>query len=145
MGRLVALDIGRKRTGVAATDLLQIVPNGLGFLPTHEVAQRLKEYTEKEPIDLIVVGEPKQADGSDSESVKYIEPVVNRLRKLLPTVEVVRYDERFTTVLAQRAMIDAGLGKMKRREKGIADEVSAVIILQGFMESRIYQEKYKKK
>ena len=91
------------------------------------------------------MGEPKQADGTDSESVKYIEPVVNRLHKLLPTVEVVRFDERFTTVLAQRAMIDAGLGKMKRREKGIADEVSAVIILQGFMESRIYQEKYKKK
>ena len=86
-----------------------------------------------------------RADGTDSESVKYIEPVVNRLRKLLPTVAVVRFDERFTTVLAQRAMIDAGLGKMKRREKGIADEVSAVIILQGFMESRIYQEKYKKK
>lgn len=145
MGRLVALDIGRKRTGVAATDLLQIVPNGLGFQPTHEVAQWLKEYAEKEPIDLIVVGEPKQSDGTDSESVKYIEPVVNRLRKLLPTVEVVRFDERFTTVLAQRAIIDAGLGKMKRREKGIADEVSAVIILQGFMESRIYQEKYKKK
>jgi len=82
MGRLVALDIGRKRTGVAATDLLQIVPNGLGFQPTHEVAQWLKEYAEKEPIDLIVVGEPKQADGTDSESVKYIEPVVNRLRKL---------------------------------------------------------------
>ncbi|WP_297717687.1 Holliday junction resolvase RuvX [uncultured Porphyromonas sp.] len=144
MGRLVALDIGRKRTGVAATDLLQIVPNGLGFLPTHEVADWLKNYAEKEPIDLIVVGEPKQANGNDSESVKYIDPVVNRLRKLLPMVEVVRYDERFTTVLAQRAMLEAGLGKMKRREKGRADEVSAVIILQGFMESRIYQEKYKK-
>lgn len=143
MGRIVALDIGRKRTGVAATDILRITPNGLGFQPTGDVAEWLKEYAEKEPVDLIVIGKPTQADGSDSESVQYIEPVVNRLRKLLPDIEIVRHDERFTTVLAHRAMREGGLGKMKRREKGLADEVSAVIILQGFMESRIYQEKYR--
>lgn len=144
MGRLVALDIGRKRTGVAATDILQITPNGLGFQPTHEVVEWLRQYAEKEPIDLIVVGKPTQADGSDSESVKYIEPVVNRLKKLLPDVEIIRHDERFTTVMAHRAMIEGGLGKMKRREKGLADEISAVIILQGFMESKLYNDKYKK-
>lgn len=143
MGRIVALDIGRKRTGVAATDILRITPNGLGFQPTGEVAEWLKGYAEKEPVDLIVIGKPTQADGSDSESVKYIDPVVNRLRKLLPEIEIVRHDERYTTVLAHRAMIEGGLGKMKRREKGLADEISAVIILQGFMESRIYQEKYR--
>lgn len=143
MGRIVALDIGAKRTGVAATDILRIIPNGLGFQPTGQVVEWLRAYAEKEPVDLIVVGKPTQADGSDSESVKYIEPVVNRLKKLLPNIEIVRHDERYTTVLAHRAMIEGGLGKMKRREKGLADTVSAVIILQGFMESKIYQERYR--
>ena len=143
MGRIVALDIGRKRTGVAATDILRITPNGLGYQPTGSVAEWLKAYAKREPVDLIVIGKPTQVDGSNSESVKYIEPVVNRLQKILPDIEIVRHDERYTTVLAHRAMIEGGLGKMKRREKGLADEVSAVIILQGFMESRIYQEKYR--
>lgn len=144
MGRIVALDIGRKRTGVAATDILQICANGLGFQPTHEVAEWLRKYADREPVELIVVGKPTQADGSDSESVKYIEPVINRLKKLLPEIEIVRHDERYTTVMAHRAMIEGGLGKMKRREKGLADEISAVIILQGFMESKVYIDKYKK-
>lgn len=143
MGRIVALDIGGKRTGIAVTDPLRIVPGGLGFQPTHMVANWVNKYASQETVDLIVVGKPLQADGSDSESVKYIEPVVNRLKKLLPNIEIVHFDERYTTVLAHRAILEAGIGKLKRREKGLADEVSAVIILQGFMESKIYQEKYK--
>lgn len=143
MGRILGLDIGKKRTGIAATDTLRIVPSGLGFQPTHTLVNWIVEYCEREPVDLIVIGEPKQADNTDSESVKYITPVANRLKKLLPNQEIVMFDERYTTVMAQRAMIDAGMKKMKRREKGIADEISAVIILQGFMESKIYNDKYK--
>lgn len=143
MGRILGLDIGRKRTGIAATDILRIVPSGIGFEPTHTLADWVVEYCNKEPVDLIVVGEPKQADYTDSESMKYITPVVNRLKKLLPAMEIVMYDERYTTVMAERAMIDGGMRKTKRREKGIADEISAVIILQGFMESKMYHDQYK--
>lgn len=143
MGRIIALDIGRKRTGVAATDVLRIVPNGLGFQATHQLPDWLSDYCKRETVDFIVVGKPIQADGSDSESTKYIEPVVNRIKKLLPEIEIVRYDERFTTVLAHRTMIEAGIGKMKRREKGLADEISAVIILQGFLESKLYNDNYR--
>lgn len=143
MGRIVALDVGRKRTGIASTDILRIVPGGIGYFPTHQVADWLIDYSKTEPIDLLVIGKPTQSDGSDSESVKYIEPLVNRIKKVLPKLEIVRYDERYTTVLAQRTILDSGVPKMKRRKKGLADEVSAVIILQGFMDSKLYNEKYK--
>ncbi|MDO4695484.1 Holliday junction resolvase RuvX [Porphyromonas sp.] len=134
MGRLVAIDIGRKRTGIAATDIMQIVPGGLGYLPTHQVPAWLEEYCKKEPVDKLIIGEPKQANYSDSESVKYINPVINRIRKVLPNLEIVRYDERYTSVLAHQTMIEAGLKQHKRREKGLVDEISAVIILRDYME-----------
>ncbi|MDO5036286.1 MAG: Holliday junction resolvase RuvX [Porphyromonas sp.] len=140
MGRLLALDVGRKRTGIAVTDILQIVPGGLGFQPTYQVAAWVREYCTSEPVDAIIVGQPKQVDNTPSESMKYIVPVVNRLRKLLPGMSIIPYDERFTTVMAERAMIVGGVPKMKRREKGLADEISAVIILRDFMESRAYEE-----
>lgn len=136
MGRLVALDVGRRRTGIAATDVLKIIPTPIGYLPTQEVAAWLVKYCAKEVVDALIVGAPKQADNTDSESVKYIEPLVNRIRKLLPQLEIVHYDERYTSVLAQRSIIASGVPKSKRREKGLVDEVSAVIILRDFMESR---------
>lgn len=144
MGRIVGLDIGRKRTGVAATDPLRIIPSAIGYFPTHQIPVWLVEYSEKEQVDLIVVGYPKQADNTESESMKYIRPVVNRIKKLLPQIELLPYDERYTSVLAQRTILESGIGKMARREKGLVDEVSAVILLQGFMESRLYEEEYKK-
>ncbi len=136
MGRLVALDIGGKRTGVAATDTLQIVPGGLGYIPTHKVAEWLVEYCKKESVDALIIGEPKQANYTDSESVRYIVPIINRIKKLLPDLNIIRYDERFTSVLAQRAMIESGMKMSKRREKGMVDEISAVIILRDYMEHR---------
>lgn len=134
MGRLVALDIGRKRTGIAATDIMKIVPGGLGYLPTHQIPEWLVKYCSEEDVEKVIIGEPKQANYQDSESVKYINPVINRIKKLLPHLEIVRYDERYTSVMAQRAMIDAGLKQHKRREKGLVDEISAVIILRDYME-----------
>lgn len=136
MGRLLALDVGRKRTGLAATDPLKIIPQGLGYVSTYRVVEWLKDYLSKEEVDAVVVGEPKQADNTPSESSRFIEPVLRKIRQAFPTLQILRYDERYTSVLAQRAIIDSGVPKMKRREKGIVDEVSAVIILRDFMESK---------
>ncbi len=136
MGRLVALDVGRKRTGIAATDLMKIIPSPIGYMPTSAVAEWLADYCTKEPVDALVVGAPRQADNTESESVKYIVPLLNRIRKLLPNLEIVHYDERYTSVLAQRSIIASGVPKEKRKEKGLVDEVSAVIILRDFMESK---------
>lgn len=136
MGRLLALDVGRKRTGLAATDPLKIIPTGLGYIATSKVVEWLVAYLQKESVDALVVGEPKQADNTPSESAKYIEPLIRRIRSKLPDLEIVRYDERYTSVLAQKAILESGITKMKRREKGLVDEVSAVIILRDFMESK---------
>lgn len=136
MGRLLALDVGRKRTGLAATDPLKIIPTGLGYIATAKVVEWLVAYLQKESVDALVVGEPKQADNTPSESAKYIEPLIRRIRSKLPELEIVRYDERYTSVLAQKAILESGVTKMKRREKGLVDEVSAVIILRDFMESK---------
>lgn len=140
MGRLMALDIGRKRTGIAVTDILKIVPGGLGYQPTGSVVSFVQEYVARESVDMIVVGHPRQSDYSDSESMRYIVPVVNRLKKVLPGMKIVQYDERYTSVLAHKAIIDSGVPMMKRREKGMVDEVSAVIILRDFMESKAYRD-----
>ena len=136
MGRLVALDVGRKRTGIAATDPLKIVPHGVGYFPTSEVVQWLEEYCKKETVDALVVGEPKQADNTPSESSRYVEPLIKKIAAKLPALRIVRYDERYTSVLAQKAILESGVPKKKRREKGLVDEVSAVIILRDFMESK---------
>lgn len=136
MGRLLALDVGRKRTGLAVTDPLKIIPTGLGYIATSKVVEWLREYLQKESVDALVIGEPKQADNTPSESAKYIEPLIRCIRSKLPNLEIVRYDERYTSVLAQKAILESGVTKMKRREKGLVDEVSAVIILRDFMESK---------
>ena len=135
MGRVLSLDIGKKRTGVAATDTLKIIANGIGTVPTSQVIEFLTNYLAANTVDLIVVGMPKQMNNEPSEAVKYIEPVINRIRKLFPAMEVKLVDERFTSKLAHRAMIDGGLKKMDRRNKALVDTISATIILQSYLES----------
>ena len=135
MGILLSLDIGKKRTGVAATDTLKIIANGIGTVPTSQVIEFLTNYLAANTVDLIVVGMPKQMNNEPSEAVKYIEPVINRIRKLFPAMEVKLVDERFTSKLAHRAMIDGGLKKMDRRNKALVDTISATIILQSYLES----------
>ncbi len=136
MGRILAIDYGRRRTGIAVTDTLQIVANGLTTVPTHELLTFLKQYVQKEMVDRIVVGLPKQMNNQPSESMRYIEPFLRQLAKQLPQIPVEMYDERFTSVLAHRAMIDGGMKKSARRDKGIVDEISATIILNDYLESK---------
>ncbi|MBD5366904.1 MAG: Holliday junction resolvase RuvX [Muribaculaceae bacterium] len=136
MGRLLSIDYGRRRTGVAVTDPLQIVASGLTTVPTHTLLQFLKDYTAREQVDTIVVGHPTDMHGNDSESMRYIKPAVERIRRELPSIPVVYYDERFTSVLAHRAMIDGGMKKSDRRVKGTVDEISATILLNDYLESK---------
>lgn len=139
MGRILAIDYGTKRTGIAVTDVLRIVPGGLTTVATGQIFEFLDGYFSKEPVDLIVVGLPKNMDNRESESMKYIKPFVGKLKARYPDKEVQMYDERFTSVLAQRSILDAGIGKKERRtNKGLVDEISATIILQSFMESKRY-------
>lgn len=135
MGRILAIDYGRKRAGIAVTDTLRIVANGLTTVASHELIDFLQKYTVTESVDKIVVGLPKQMDNSPSESMKYIEPFLNRLRKVMPGMPVEMYDERFTSVLAHRAMLDGGMKKSDRRNKAVVDEISATIILNDYLES----------
>lgn len=139
MGRIIAIDYGRKRTGLAASDTLQMIANGLGTVPSGEVVQYLSNYVRKEPVDTFVVGLPKQMNNEPSENMKYVEAFVSHLKRTIPNIPVVYYDERFTSVLAHRAMLEGGLKKKKRQDKGLVDEISAVIILQAYMESKKYQ------
>lgn len=136
MGRLLAIDYGRRRTGIAVTDTMQIVANGLTTVATHQLLTFLKQYTTKEPVDRIVVGLPKQMNNQPSESMRHIEPFLRQLAKELPQIPVDMYDERFTSVLAHRAMLDGGMKKTARRDKAIVDEISATIILNDYLESR---------
>lgn len=132
----MSIDYGKKRTGLAVTDPLQIIANGLVTVATSELFAFLQDYTAKEPVERIIVGEPRQADGSPSENMERIRQFVNRWRKARPDIPVEFYDERFTSVLAHRAMLDGGLRKKARQDKALVDEISATIILQSYMESR---------
>lgn len=135
MGRIMGIDYGRKRTGVAVTDPLQIVAGNLTTVPTHTLMQFIKDYIGREQVDRIVVGRPTQLNGEPSESMKYITPFVNRLRKELPLISVVMYDERFTSTIAHRAMIDGGMKKSDRRDKSRVDAIAATIILNDYLQS----------
>ncbi|WP_251966550.1 Holliday junction resolvase RuvX [Parabacteroides sp. AD58] len=139
MGRIVAIDYGRKRSGVAVTDTLQMIANGLTTVPSGELVKFLSDYVAKEPVDLFVVGQPKQMNNEPSENMKYVEAFVTHLKRSIPQIPVQYYDERFTSVLAHKAMLDGGLKKKKRQEKALVDEISAVIILQAYLESKKYQ------
>lgn len=136
MARLLAIDYGRKRTGIAVSDTLQIIANGLTTVPSHTVIAFLKDYVAKETVERIIIGLPRQMNYEESESMRYIKPFVKRLQKELPTIPVEYFDERFTSSMALQTMIDGGVKKMKRQNKALVDEISATIILQGFMESQ---------
>lgn len=134
MARILAIDYGKKRTGLAVSDELQIIAGGLTTVETKTLLDYILNYLQRENVERIVVGLPKQMNNTPSENMARIEPFVNRLRKLV-TIPVEFYDERFTSVLAHKAMLESGIGKMARRNKELVDEISATIILQSYMES----------
>lgn len=138
MGRLLSIDYGRKRCGIAVTDTLKICANGLTTVRTCDLMSWLKDYCSKEAVEKIIVGLPKQMDGRDSESARYIEPFIKQLPKEIPGLKVERYDERFTSTLAHKAMIEGGMKKMARRNKDFVDEIAATIILNDYLQSKIF-------
>ena len=135
MGRLLAIDYGTKRTGIAITDELQIIASGLTTVSTTDLIVFLKDYVSNETVDKIVVGLPKQMDNTDSESEVYIQKFLVKLEKQIPNISIVRVDERFTSKMAFQTMIDGGLSKKQRRNKALVDEISATLILQSYMTS----------
>lgn len=138
MGRIISIDYGRKRTGLAVTDPLRIIAGVLETVETKQLEKYLADYFSKNDVDIIVVGKPSQMNGQPSETMRYIEPLVGRLRHAYPDKEVVLYDERFTSVMAHRTMLESGIGKMARRDKALVDRISATIILQSYMDSIQY-------
>ena len=141
MARIMSIDFGRKRTGIAVTDTLQLIANGLCTVATHEALSFILDYVRREPVERIVVGLPRRLDNTPSESMTYIKPFVAKLHKALPEMPIEFFDERFTSALAHRAMIDGGLKLKARRDKALVDEISATIILQDYMESKSFKDK----
>ena len=135
MGRVMAIDYGTKRTGLAVTDPLRIIANGLDTVPTHEVLDYLEKYVAREPVDIFVLGLPTQMNGEESDSMKQIKPFSLKLQKKFPNIELVYIDERFTSTLAHQAMLAVGLKKKDRQNKALVDKISATIILQSYMEN----------
>lgn len=135
MGRVIAIDYGRRRCGVAVTDILQIAANGLPTIETHKLWDFIREYTSREDVERILVGEPRQLNGEPSESMRYISPFLNRLRKEMPAMPVELVDERFTSAIAHREMIAGGFKKSDRQQKGRADEMAAVLILTQWLQN----------
>ena len=131
----MAIDYGKKRTGIAVTDPAQIIANGLTTVETNKLLEFIFNYTSKEPVERFVVGKPKQTNNEDSENMNRVQQFVNALRKRYPNIPIEMIDERFTSVLAHRTMIDGGLKKKARQNKALVDEISATIILQSYMES----------
>lgn len=144
MGRILAIDYGQKRVGIAVTDELQIVANSLCTVPAVDIFTFLAEYTRKENVELFLVGRARQLNNKDSESSRFIEPFVRKLEKTYPDIEVERMDERFTSKMAFQTMIDAGISKKARRNKALVDTLSATILLQSYMESFQYKKRKKK-
>ena len=137
MGRILSIDYGKKRTGLAVTDPLRIIANGLATIPTSDIFDYLTQYVAKESVDQLVIGKPIQPNGQPSENLTRVENFVNRWRKLHPEMPIDYYDERFTSVIAHQAMIAGGVKKKTRREdKGLVDGISATIILQDYMRSK---------
>lgn len=140
MGRIVAIDYGQKRVGIAVTDPLQIIANGLTTVPSGKIFEFIKQYVAQESVDCFVVGLPQQMNATASESARFIEPFVKKLTKDFPLIPVHRVDERFTSKMAFQTMIDAGLNKKDRQNKALVDTISATIILQSYLESMKYQQ-----
>ncbi|MBO4451909.1 MAG: Holliday junction resolvase RuvX [Bacteroidaceae bacterium] len=136
MARIMSIDYGQKRTGIAVSDPLQMIANGLTTVNTPQLLDFIADYLSKEQVERIVVGYPKQTNGEESENMKRITPFVNRLRKLYPDITVELYDERFTSVLAHRAIIESGISRKARQDKALVDKISATIILQDYLESK---------
>lgn len=133
MARIIAIDYGSKRTGIAVTDELQLIASGLTTVATKDALGFLSDYCEKEAVERILVGEPKQRDGNPSEIETEIQKFVARLKNLFPKMPLERVDERFTSKMAFQSMIDSGLKKKKRRDKALIDEISATIMLQEYL------------
>lgn len=135
MGRILAIDFGLKRTGLAVTDSLKIIANGLETVPTHTLISYLESYFRKEAVDEVVIGMPKNLDNSDTDSTAGVRIFIKSFKKKFPAVPLHEHDERFTSKLAMQAMIAGGMSKKDRRERGNVDRVSATIILQSYMEA----------
>jgi putative Holliday junction resolvase len=136
LARILAVDYGRKRTGLAVTDPLQIIAGGLATVSTSELFDYLHQYISREPVERIVIGEPRQPNGQPSENLPRVQQFVARWRKAHPEMPIDYYDERFTSVLAHQAMLDGGLRKKARQNKALVDEISATIILEDYLRSR---------
>ena len=139
MGRIMAIDYGTKRVGIAVTDPLQMIANGLTTVHSSELMEFLKKYIAKEEVDCIVVGLPKHLNNKPSDSDRFIEPFVVHLKRTFPKIKIDRIDERFTSKMAFQTMIDAGLGKKARQNKELVDEISATIILQSYMQAKEFK------
>lgn len=136
MARILSIDYGKKRTGIAVTDPLQIIAGGLATVSTSELFDYLQAYIAREQVEMIVIGEPRQPNGEPSENLARVQQFVNHWRKAVPQIPIQFYDERFTSVLAHQAMLDGGLKKKARQNKGLVDEISATIILEDYLRSR---------
>ena len=136
MARILAIDYGMKRTGLAVTDALQIIASGLTTVNTKDLLIYLKDYVNKEPVELFIVGEPKQMDNTASESEVLILPFLKKLEQQFPNIPIKRVDERFTSKMAFQTMIDSGLKKNQRKNKALVDEISATLILQSYLYSK---------
>lgn len=136
MARILSIDYGKKRTGLAVTDPLQIIANGLATVSTSTLFDWLKDYTGREEVERIVIGEPRQTNGQPSENLARVQQFVSRWRKAVPQIPIEYFDERFTSVLAHQAMLDGGLKKKDRQNKALVDEISATIILEDYLRSR---------
>lgn len=136
MARILSIDYGKKRTGLAVTDPLQLIAGGLATVATSELFDYLLRYVAGEEVERIVIGEPRQPNGAPSENLARVQQFVNRWRKQMPQIPIEYYDERFTSVLAHQAMLAGGLKKKARQDKALVDEISATIILEDYMRSR---------
>ncbi len=135
MGRLLSIDYGTKRCGIAVTDTLQIIANGLTTVRTHDLLSFLKDYVSREDVECIVMGKPMQTNGAPSETYQKVMSVAKSLEKTFPNIPIKFYDERYTSVIAHQTMLEGGLRKKKRQDKALVDEISACIILQDYMNS----------
>ena len=136
MGRILAIDYGTKRTGIAVSDPLRIIAGGLTTVATRELERWLAQYFAENDVTTVVLGKPTQMNGQPSETWRFVEPLAARLRRAYPDKEVVFHDERVTSVMAHRAMLESGIGRMARRDKALVDKISATIILQSYMDAR---------
>jgi putative Holliday junction resolvase len=136
VARILSIDYGKKRTGLAVSDPLQLIAGGLATVATSDLWDYLQRYVASEQVERIVIGEPRQPNGQPSENLARVQQFVNRWRKAMPQIPIEYYDERYTSVLAHQAMLDAGLKKKARQDKALVDEISATIILEDYLRSK---------